>query len=65
MKYLVLLCYSICLYETIRTIMTQSEIMAKLLEISENSYYRWKKKDHIKLIKLLERYFTIYEIEEF
>lgn len=45
--------------------MTQSEIMANLLEISENSYYRWKKKDHIKLIKLLERYFTIYEIEEF
>lgn len=45
--------------------MTQSEIMANLLEISENSYYRWKKKDHVKLIKLIEQYFTDSEIEEF
>lgn len=45
--------------------MTQSEIMAKLLEISENSYYRWKKKDHIRLVNLIERYFTDSEIEEF
>ncbi|WP_237922442.1 hypothetical protein [Aliarcobacter butzleri] len=45
--------------------MTQSEIMANLLEISENSYYRWKKKDHVKLIKLIEQYFADSEIEEF
>lgn len=45
--------------------MTQSEIMAKLLEISENSYYRWKKKDHIRLVNLIEKYFTIKDLEEF
>lgn len=45
--------------------MTQSEIMANLLEISENSYYRWKKKDHIKLITLIEKYFTTKDLEEF
>lgn len=45
--------------------MTQSEVMATLLEISENSYYRWKKKDHIRLVNLIEKYFTIKDLEEF
>ncbi len=45
--------------------MTQSEVMSNLLEISENSYYRWKKKDHIKLITLIEKYFTTKDLEEF
>ncbi|WP_323585423.1 hypothetical protein [Aliarcobacter butzleri] len=44
---------------------TLSNIVANLLEISENSYYRWKKKDHVKLIKLIEQYFADSEIEEF
>lgn len=45
--------------------MTQSEIMSELLEVSENSYFRWKKKDHIKLVNLIERYFEKDDIEEF
>lgn len=45
--------------------MTNSEIMAKILEISENSYFRWKKKDHVKLITLIEKYFTSDELKEF
>lgn len=45
--------------------MTQSETMSELLEISENSYFRWKKKDHVKLIKLLEKYFDKEDLEEF
>lgn len=45
--------------------MTQSEIMSKLLEISENSYFRWKKKDHVILINFLEKYFTKEDLEEF
>jgi len=45
--------------------MTQSEVMATLLEISENSYYRWKKKDHVRLVNLIEKYFTIKDLEEF
>jgi hypothetical protein len=45
--------------------MTQSEVMSNLLEISENSYYRWKKKDHIKLITLIEKYFTTKDLQEF
>ena len=45
--------------------MTRSETMAKLLEISENSYFRWKKKDHVKLINLIEKYFTLEQLQEF
>lgn len=45
--------------------MTKSETMAKLLEISENSYFRWKKKDHKILIELIEKYFTNDELVEF
>lgn len=45
--------------------MTKAQIYSKLLNISEKSYYRWKAKDHIFLIKLLEKYFLDEEIEEF
>ncbi|MBF7071694.1 hypothetical protein [Aliarcobacter butzleri] len=45
--------------------MTHSLLMAKLCQISENSYFRWKKKDHSKLIDLVETYFTDDDIEEF
>lgn len=41
------------------------EVMSKLLDISEKSYYVWKKKSHTKLIELLEKYFTEEELEEF
>ncbi len=40
-------------------------IMSKLLNISEKSYYRWKKKDHSKLIDLIETHFTKEELQEF
>ncbi len=45
--------------------MTHSLLMAKLCQISENSYFRWKKKDHSKLIDLVETYFADDDIEEF
>ncbi len=45
--------------------MTQSETMSELLEISENSYFRWKKKDHVRLINLIERYFKKEDLEEY
>ena len=45
--------------------MTHSLLMAKLCQISENSYFRWKKKDHSKLIDLIETYFTDEDINEF
>ncbi len=41
------------------------EALSQLLEISEKSYYVWKKKSHTKLIKLLEYCFTEDEIFEF
>jgi len=41
------------------------EALSQLLEISEKSYYVWKKKSHKKLIKLLEYCFTKDEIIEF
>jgi len=44
---------------------THSTVMSELLEISENSYFRWKKKDHSVLIKLLEKYFTKEDLIEF
>lgn len=44
---------------------TRSTVMSELLEISENSYFRWKKKDHSILIKLLEKYFTKEDLIEF
>jgi hypothetical protein len=47
------------------TKITLPTIMSKLLEISENSYFRWKKKDHVSLICLLEKYHTKEEIKEF
>ena len=39
--------------------------MSDLLEVSENSYFRWKAKDHTALIELIERYFDDSDIEEF
>lgn len=45
--------------------MTHSLLMAKLCQISENSYFRWKKKDHSKLIDLIETYFTDEDINEY
>lgn len=45
--------------------MTKAEIFSKILEVSEKSYYRWKSKDHIVLINLIEKYFSDKELEEF
>lgn len=45
--------------------MSKSFIMSKLYEISENSYFRWKKKDHKLLTTLIETYFEKEDIEEF
>lgn len=42
-----------------------SYVYSQILQTSEKSYYRWKKKDHSILISLLERYFTKEELEEF
>jgi len=39
--------------------------MSKLLEISEKSYYVWKKKTHTKLINLLESMYSKSDIEEY
>lgn len=44
---------------------THSITMSKILEISENSYFRWKKKDHVVLVNLLEKYFTKEDLKEF
>lgn len=43
---------------------TLTQSLAELLEISEKSVYRWKTKDHIKLMSLLDKYFTKEDIEE-
>jgi hypothetical protein len=43
----------------------QPLVMSELLEISENSYFRWKKKDHKLLIDLLESCFSIEELNEY
>lgn len=39
--------------------------ICKLCEIGQKSYYVWKNKNHIKLIKLLEKYFTKEDLVEF
>ena len=39
--------------------------MSDLLEVSENSYFRWKAKDHPALISLIEKHFNDEEIVEF
>jgi hypothetical protein len=39
-------------------------IISKLCNISEKSYYVWKNKSHTTLIELLERYFTKDELDE-
>lgn len=39
--------------------------MSKLLEISEKSYYVWKKKTHTKLINLIEVNFSKEELDEY
>lgn len=44
---------------------TLSTVMSKLLDISENGYYRWKSKDHTKLINLIETYHSKEDLEEF
>ncbi len=41
------------------------KIISKFCDISEKSYYVWKNKSHIKLINLLEQYFSQKELEEF
>ncbi|MDD5406979.1 MAG: hypothetical protein PHE73_08595 [Sulfurovaceae bacterium] len=41
------------------------EIMSRLCNISDKSYYVWRKKSHIKLIMLIEKYFTKKDLEEF
>ncbi|ABB44909.1 hypothetical protein Suden_1632 [Sulfurimonas denitrificans DSM 1251] len=40
-------------------------IFSQILEISEKSFYRWKNKDHVVLVTLLEKYFTKEDLEEF
>lgn len=40
-------------------------VISKLCNISEKSYYVWKNKTHTKLITLLEKYFTKADLEEF
>ncbi len=42
-----------------------AEIYSKILEVSENSYYRWKSKDHTVLMNLLEKYFSENDLQEF
>lgn len=44
--------------------MSLSSTMSQILETSENSYFRWKKKDHKILVSLIETYFNIDELEE-
>jgi len=44
---------------------THSVLMSLILEISENSYFRWKKKDHVVLINLIELYFTQDDLSEY
>lgn len=42
-----------------------AEIFSQLFEISTKSFYRWKSKDHILLIDLIEKYFEDDDIAEF
>jgi hypothetical protein len=44
---------------------TYANLCSKILEISEKSFYRWKNKDHVILVNLLEKYFTKEDLEEF
>ncbi|PHR58988.1 MAG: hypothetical protein COA44_02235 [Arcobacter sp.] len=44
---------------------THSNIMSQLLEVSEKSFYRWKSKDHKKLINLIESNFNDVQLVEF
>jgi len=41
------------------------EIMSRVCNISDKSYYVWRKKSHIKLIMLIEKYFSKDDLEEF
>ena len=45
--------------------MSNIHLFSSFLGISDKSYYRWKRKDHIELIALLEKYFTVSDIREF
>ena len=38
--------------------------ICELCEIGQKSYYVWKNKNHVKLIALLEKYFTKEDLEE-
>lgn len=42
-----------------------AEIFSQLFEISTKSFYRWKSKDHILLIDLMEKYFEDDDVSEF
>ena len=42
-----------------------AKTFARLLNISDKSFYVWKRKTHIDLIKILEQYFSEDEMEEF
>ena len=44
---------------------TTAYTFSRILEISEKSYYRWKKKDHVTLLSLLESHFHNNELQEF
>lgn len=44
---------------------THAELFAKLFEISDKSFYRWKTKDHVSLVRMIEKYFTDDDIVEF
>lgn len=44
---------------------TSSQIFSELLEISEKSVYRWRQKDHTRLLDLLDQYFTKEDLQEF
>ena len=44
---------------------SHSNIMSQLLEVSEKSYYRWRSKDHKKLIELIESNFNDLQLVEF
>ncbi len=43
---------------------TKREIFMKLFNFSINTYYKWKR-EKVQVIKLIEKYFTQEELEEF
>lgn len=41
------------------------KVISELCGINERTYYVWKNKSHIKLVNLIEKYFTEQNLEEF